>query len=415
MKKLLLLNTLLFSVLLFGQKDFRQGYYINNQGLKVEGYIKSNTFKTSNDPSFSNFEFKIASNQPIQNIEKSVVREFGSGLDLKFVKMKALVDDVSFFNKSNNSKDFTVTEKTVFLNVIVEGKATLYAYDGGQGVKYLWKKEGDEEVVQQFLYKQYYQASMNLASNATFKDQLFKNLSCQNQTASDFSKVQYDKEELISIFENYNKCNGSASIAFEDSDEMKTRVYFSALLGYNLGNFRVDNIQHPTVPETIGMASIGGEAELLFASGTTGIYANFEYKNAKGSTEQTGSVSQIGNADLRRVYRLDANFFDLVGGVRFYKKIKTHSEVFLGAGVGVNFVSGRLPFYQSSAGDEDLIQIRNIELGGSPFFTCQVGYRFNKHYGIDINYDSAKKIFGDQTGEGEAKFSELGVNLRYTF
>lgn len=415
MKKLLLLNALLFSVLIFAQKDFKQGYYINNQGLKVEGYIKSASFKNCNDNSIPFFEFKKASNQSVQRIEKSDITEFGSGLELKFVKMKALLDDVSFFNKSNNDKDFTVEEKTVFLNVLLEGKATLYTYDSGQGVKFLWKKDDGSEVAQQFLYKQYYQASLNLASNNTFKDQLFKNLSCKNQTISDFSKVQYDKEELISVFEKYNKCNSSSSKVYEDSEEAKTRINFTALLGYNNGNFRVVDIQFPTIPENFGMISIGAEVELLLGSGKSGFYANVEYKKAKSTTEQTGTVSQIEAAGIRRVYKLDASFLDIVGGFRLYKKVSSSSAVFIGGGLGINLTSGVLPIYQSSASFPDLVLVDKENLGGSPFFTCQVGYKLNKHLGLDINYDSSKKIFGNKLGQGIAKVRELGINLRYTF
>lgn len=58
MKKLALSIGLLFSVLLFAQDNFKKGYYIDNQGLKTEGYLRSSDFRTYNEDSFRNFDFK---------------------------------------------------------------------------------------------------------------------------------------------------------------------------------------------------------------------------------------------------------------------------------------------------------------------------------------------------------------------
>lgn len=52
MKKLLILTALLFSVQLFSQEDFKKGYYVDNQGFKTEGYLRSSNFRTYNEESF---------------------------------------------------------------------------------------------------------------------------------------------------------------------------------------------------------------------------------------------------------------------------------------------------------------------------------------------------------------------------
>ena len=73
MKKLLLVATLFFSIALIAQSDFRAGYYIDNQGNKVEGFLKSANFRAVNDLAFRNFEFKKDLDQNAKKIFFSIL------------------------------------------------------------------------------------------------------------------------------------------------------------------------------------------------------------------------------------------------------------------------------------------------------------------------------------------------------
>jgi hypothetical protein len=415
MKTLLLFSVLSFSSLLFAQSDFQKGYLINNQGDKMEGYLKSSNYRTFSDASFSDFEFKKELDQPIQKIEKFNVTEFGTAGEVKYQKMKAMIDDVDFFKEHSNEKGFLVREETVFLKVLVEGKATLYSYDGGKGIKYLWKIADSGEVAKQFLYKKYFRTNVNLTENNIFREQLFNHVKCPNQTYKDFLNVKYEKDELVSLFKNYNKCSNSSFVVYENNTEEKIKVNFTVLLGYSIGNLRVVDIPNPTTPENFRMISIGAETELLFASRKLGVFASFEYKNGKASTEQTSPVSPSNPNPLRQVYELDATFVDIVLGARFYKNFNSASAIFVGGGVGMNVSSGVFSTYQTTFTSTDLGLIKKEDLGASPFFTLQLGYKYNKNYGIDITYDSDKNVLGNKFGGTIAKVHEFGLNFRYTF
>ena len=415
MKKLSLFIGLLFSVLLFAQDNFKKGYYIDNQGLKKEGYLRSSDFRTYNEDSFRNFNFKKDLNETTEKIDKMNVTEFGSESDIKVQKTRVRMDDGSLFKNYNNEKEFSVVERTVFLNVLVEGNANLYSYDGGNGIKYFYKANDKEEIAKQLLYKKYYKFAQNLDENNAFRQQLYYSIKCENQTFADFLNVTYDEKELIALFTNYNKCTNAPFVVYNDKEKKSTTVNFTALLGYNVGNFRVVHIQHPTILESFDMFSIGAEAELVLPSERMAFFASAEYKNAKGTTERTAKVSEITDTPLRRLYKLDTYFLDLIAGARIYQKIANSSSLFLGGGIGMNLTSGRMPTYQSSYTSTDLVKIRSERLGASPFFTAHVGFKFKKHYGIDVNYDSSKQVLGNKSGDGIAKVHEFGVNLRYTF
>jgi hypothetical protein len=414
MKKLLLFTALFSSIILFAQNEFRAGYYIDNLGIKTEGFIKASNFRLYNDNSFTAFEFKKELNQTIQTIEKANVSAFGSGGEVKFQKMKAMIDDVSFFADYTTDKNFAVKEKTVFLNVLVEGLATLYSYDSGQGTKYLWQIVGQDDVAKQLLYKKYYRSKSSVAENNAFREQLFNYVKCPNQTFNDFLKVKYKEGELIALFKKYNTCTDSKIVVYDNLNTAAATFNFSVLLGYNIGNFRVDEIQYPTIPENFGMFSVGLEGELILASRKFGIFGSFEFKNGKSASESTGKVSAFSAEGLRKVYRFDSNFLDIALGCRFYKNTSPTSAFFVGAGAGLNIGYGELVFSQALSPDSVLEVIDTTSLQGSGFVTLHIGYRFNKYFAIDINYDSPKNII-NRTNEEVAKVHEFGMNLRYTF
>ena len=415
MRKNLLLITLLFSLTLFAQDKYRAGYYIDNQGNRVEGYLKSADYDAINDIGFRQLEFKTDLNQDAEKVEKFNVVEFGYNGQMKIQKMKAKIDNVNLNTDFGYYKEFTTKEANVFLKVLVEGQATLYSYDAGYGTKYLYKIQGKNDAATQLLYKKYLKSSNMLEENNTFRQQLFYNIKCEDQTYNDFLNVKYEENELVSLFSNFNKCQNEIYTVFKDLQKKTYKVNFSVLLGYNNGMFRVDDIQHPTDAANFGMISVGADAEIVFASDNASIFTSVEYKNAKGETEQTGLVSQSSPVPLRQVFRFDSYFVDVLVGARLYKKFGKSSTAFVGVGAGMNITSGTFETFQSTYTSPDLILIREEGMGGSPFVSFQLGYKFNKHYGIDVNYDTAKQILGNKSGQGIAKVAEIGLNLRYTF
>ena len=114
MKNFSVTIALLFCVLVSAQSDFKKGYYISINGVKTEGYIKSSNFRSVNDDSFKGIEFKKTLDQDGLNIEKSLVIEFGSEKEIKLQKVKALIDDVSFYKDFSNEKQYDKSKDSCF-------------------------------------------------------------------------------------------------------------------------------------------------------------------------------------------------------------------------------------------------------------------------------------------------------------
>jgi len=417
-KTLFLLTALQFYFVALAQNDFRKGYFIDNQGVKKEGYLKSSNFRTFNDDYFKNFEFKIDLEQPEQTIEKFDVTEFGIENEVKYQKMKAMLDNVSFFKEYTDGEHFLVKEKTVFLEVLLEGKATLYSYDGGQGTKYLWKIADEGEVATQFLYKHYFKKpKMNQSENSTFREQLFNHVRCPGQKYKYFLNVKYDEQELIALFKKYNNCNKSSSIVYEFEKEPIDKWRFSLLVGYNFGAISIDGNQNSAVSKSIGMVSIGGEAEFLLASKVASFFVSTEYKNAKGDAQYIDGTSQASPAAGADVftYKLNNTMFDVIIGGRWYKNFSNGQSLFLGGGVGINYTHGEVPVYRFNNFFTTPVIFDKQKLGFSPFMSFHLGYLIKNKYGVDLNWDTNKNLFQNSNMGITTKLSEVGINLKYIF
>lgn len=415
MKKLLFIScTFLFSVFLSAQNDFKKGYYINNEGVRTEGFIKTSNFKLVNDESVISLDFKGSLDQESIEINKSSISEFGADQEIKMQKITALLDDVSFFKDYTNEKSFSLQEKTVFLNVLVEGNATLYSYDGGKGIKYFWRRVDKEDIAKQLLYKKYYNSATKLTENTTFREQLFNNVKCPNQTFSDFLNVKYDKDVLISIFNNYNKCSNSNSITYKGKEEQKMKVRASVFFGYSFAKFQVINSIPERSAENFNMPTFGAEVEVFIPNEKASFFISTQYKKAQAESSYTLNLSEFNPNFTTNTYRLDTSILDFVIGARYYLNFNKLGSLFVGAGFGLNVpMANTINDYQTN-NFSDLSLIDQTErLRSNPFARLHLGYIFNKHYGFDFNFDTGKNLVGNSPVK--LKLNEMGINFRYTF
>ena len=130
---LIRLTFFLFTFTIYAQSTFEKGYYINNKGQKIEGYIKNFDWqKTPED-----FLFKKTLEAESSILKLSDAREFGSENIFKF--LRAYIDvDIS----PKNLNDMTTQKEPVYerieayVKTLVEGQISLYEYYDGKIKKY---------------------------------------------------------------------------------------------------------------------------------------------------------------------------------------------------------------------------------------------------------------------------------------
>ncbi len=183
-KKLFTLCLILLTSIAFAQATYEKGYYVDKSGAKIAGYIKIIDFESIND--INSLDFKKELNDKNSKLELNNVTEFGVGTELKYQKATFQIDDVNLFKELNDQKELNYKTSTLFLNVLVEGEASLYAIAGSNGTKYFYKVDKkNNNAITQLTYKKYF-ADGIVKENTFFRNQLFMDVKCENQVFNDF-------------------------------------------------------------------------------------------------------------------------------------------------------------------------------------------------------------------------------------
>jgi hypothetical protein len=99
MKNKLLLFLIISTILnihCFGQIVYEKGYYIDNSNQKIECFIKN--LDWNNNP--TKFMYKLTENGEKNTLDIKLVKEFGIGDGLKYVRKKVQIDTENDISKT---------------------------------------------------------------------------------------------------------------------------------------------------------------------------------------------------------------------------------------------------------------------------------------------------------------------------
>lgn len=183
----------------YGQ--FEKGYLITKDNKRTECLIKKKDLKINP----TEFSYKLDNSSAIEVGDITSVIEFGIPGSCKFIKADVKIDRSSTLATAligNEHPDWS--QEQLFLKVIVEGKANLYAYDGKTGKKFFYSVIDKDSAINQLVYKRFFIGS-SVAENNSFKNQLLTDLNCPNVKLEDVEDLTYTTEDLGQYFESYNK------------------------------------------------------------------------------------------------------------------------------------------------------------------------------------------------------------------
>ena len=127
MKKLLLIVFLgLFYCHSYSQVNFEKAYFIDNENIWTECFIKNkDLYQNPNS-----FEYKLNQEESVVKIgDINNIKEFEILNSIKFVRNLVKMDvSTSDLGKMKDIREPEWAEKTLFLKVLIEGKASLYEY-----------------------------------------------------------------------------------------------------------------------------------------------------------------------------------------------------------------------------------------------------------------------------------------------
>lgn len=238
-KSWLCLLSMWISLGLVAQSGFEGGYYITNEGERVSCLIRNK------DWGFNprQFKYKTGAENKIITASIASIREFGIGTTHKYQRFIVAFDRTTDnIDKLSLEKEPVNVQDTVFLKVLVEGKASLYYYENGELRRFFMKLE--DQPIQQLVYKSYLTENRQVARNESYKQQLAASLQCRDQVPA--AEYKYEKKDMVRVFNNYNNCSGGSST---DLTALQGKASFHIALrpGIKFSSFKISRPAAPPV------------------------------------------------------------------------------------------------------------------------------------------------------------------------
>lgn len=373
MKKITAYLLLLFPLLSFAQNTYQKGYFIDRDGIKNECLIKNMAWK--NSPVTIEYKLNETDEPKIKTIKE--ITEFSVGDSYKYKKHIVDVDiSSSVLNRLSKKKEPQWQKDTLFLKVMVDGKASLYQYEKNNFVKYFFSKD-DHYKTEQLVYKQYNKSDNVVAENNQFRQQLFNLMKDGDIEASKFEKIKYKKDDLIALFMNYNKTTNQ-TVTNHAEKQNKGRLNLKATAGISFSSLNAQN----------GMIDFGYD----FGSKTSfRIGAELEYilpfNNNKWSLFTDPNYQTYSNKGETKEYdwKAEYKYLELPLGVRHYMYLNSESKLFLDAAYVLSYKLGD-SYIQYNTTKLDASRASNLALGaGYSYKRYSIEARYNLNHNI-INY-----------------------------
>lgn len=379
-KRFLVLLALLFIIKTYSQISFEKGYFINNSNEKIECLIKNIDWK--NNP--TKFKYKFLNDNTEQKITIKSVKSFEIYNQSRYERHSINID-----KSSNEIKDLTIfknpkyIEETLFLKVLLQGKANLYKLEEGNITKFFYNTENSK--ITQLIFKRYLNKDNKVANNNSFKQQLWNNLKCEKISSKSIKKLNYKKNDLVNLFEKYNECFSSK---FENFEKRQKRDLFNLTLrpGINLTSASIENTgssyKNTNFSDEIGLR-FGIELELIMPFNKNKWSILLEptyhyYKSEKETTRTTSSITQNTVIDFKSI--------ELPFGVRHYIFLNDKSKLFIDASLVFDLITNS---------EVDFGNYNELEIKTRNNFTFGAGFKYKDKHSIQLKYSASKDLFAN--------------------
>jgi len=375
-KQLLLLLTICLSLTGYSQITFEKGYYIDNANRKVECLIKNNDWK--NCPTKFIYQLSEGTEQITLNI--ATVKEFGIYTVSKFVRYEGNID-VSSDNleRISDKKNPVFEEQTLFLKVLLEGKANLYQYNEEGMERFFYSNDGG--LIKPLVFKLYRDEESIVKKNDEFKKQLWNEVKCFNVDVTVFEDLKYEKNDLTQFFKNYNKCNNSEAVTFEKK-QRKNQFNLSLRPSLTSSSLVVDKQDTSTNDVDFGNKTglrFGVEAEFILPFNKNKWSLIFEpayqgYSNETTKTFRPGTI-----AEYKETYKVNYTSIEFALGLRHYFFLNNNAKFFLNGSFVLDNSNGKSIIDYPSNPDLTIKKSYNFAFG--------LGYKYKK-FSLELRYQN---------------------------
>lgn len=391
-KQLLFLLITVLSFNCYSQISFEKGYYIDNSNQKTNCLIKNIDWK--NNP--TEFEYKLSENSESKKASIKLIKEFGIDNVSKYIRSNVNIDRSSEkFNQLSNHRKPIFKEEELFLKVLVEGKANLYLFEDGNLIRYFYNTE--DTVIEQLVFKSYKTSNYKIGKNNSFKNQLWNNLKCPDFKISKVENLDYQKNDLINFFVEYNECNGEKSIIYEKKQK-KDLFNLSVRPGFNSSSLSIQNSvsssRDTDFDNEFGFR-FGIEVEFImpFNANKWSLIIEPTYQYFKSEKEIR---NQTVIADYKSI--------EIPVGIRHCFFLSENSKIFINGSYILDLSSNSIIDFSSEV-DLEINTGNNLAFG--------MGYKYNDKYSLELRYQTSREILSDYIA-WSSDYNTLSVIFGYS-
>ena len=378
---------------IIAQTNFEKGYYITINGNKVECYIKNDDWLHS--PLY--IKYKMNENSKINTISNKQINKLV--IPNKFIFERHLVDiekQDSNLNKLTESRKFNYNKESLFLKVLVDGKARLLKYND-KNVNYFYYQNNKK--VLPLKYKVFKSKKNILLKNLDFQQTLKNEFNCSSKKIN--YKIKYKESSIVKYFQEYNKCiNSSFNTFSNETKKGKLNIYGKVSVGIANSDilFSGTYTKYEFNSKLIFKLGLEFEYILPFNNNKWAVFAEPTYQSY--STESK-PLSQGAASFLSINYKS----IELPIGVRHFLFTKNSNKFYLNAGFNLdNILSGEINFNNSSI--QELGTLVNYFLG--------FGYNYKNKYTIELRVNTPRDLTR-LNANNTVNYNDFSLKLGYNF
>jgi hypothetical protein len=403
--QLLFIFAALFTFSSYSQVSFEKGYYIDDVNVKTECLIKN--LDWNNNP--TEFEYKLSEEADSKTNTIASVQEFGIYNNSKYVRSTVNIErSTAVTNKLGNERRAIFYEETLFLNVLVEGKAILYTYEEIGLVRYFFSVNGSK--IEQLVYIVYItEDNHQSGENNQYKQQLLATLECSEITLKDVENLKYKRKNLVNIFADYNNCNNSSTTNFAEKRKrdlinltLRPRINSSSLTS-DVPLLDSDEIQFEN---QLGFG-FGVELEYILPFNNNkwsiSIEPTYQSYNSKGSNNYSNVSDGILNAEI------NYKSLEIPITARHYFFLNDTSKMFVSLGFLYDISSDSTIDFTRADGSN----FRTFDVNTGSSYTLGVGYKYRDTYSIEIRYQTDRPVL-TQVPALDSGFHSLSMIFGYS-
>ncbi|MEO9076847.1 MAG: outer membrane beta-barrel protein [Gelidibacter sp.] len=388
----------------YSQISYEKGYYINNVNKKIDCYIKNMDWKNNPD----NFEFKLTPNGPSEIANINTVKEFGLINISKYVRHTVKIDrSPKTANQLTHDKAPIFNEEQQFLNVLVEGKASLYLYEAGNLKRYFYTTDSLE--VEPLVFKSFLKADNKVGQNNEFKQQLWNNLRCPSFNMNRMESLEYNDKNLIKLFEDYNECIEEDFVSYQN--KTKASIYHITLRPrFNTSTLLIENPVSRAKDTDFGSNSgfgFGIELEYILPFNKNKWSISIEPTYQRFEDKGRSKLDKVFNEEL--FVSVEYSSIELPISLRHYFFLNNDSKIFANISYSFNVKSD--VSIEFERGDGIKLTPLNGKSGNN--YALGIGYKLKDRYSLEIRYLTSREILENYMA-WDSKLQTTSFILGYT-